>query len=101
MFLYQNCNSISLTYNDSCNICWFCQWVFGEFIYLVWQIFHTFYQLSEDKKVKEESGNVEISDSMIEEIKQSTLAMFEATVMGANKESKDFSSSNEYLMVCL
>ena len=37
---------------------------------------------------------------MIEEIKQSTLAMFEATVMGANKESKDFSSSNEYLMVC-
>ena len=49
--------------------------------------------------MKDETDNVEISDSMIEEIKQSTLAMFEATVMGANKESKDFSSSNEYLMV--
>ena len=40
-----------------------------------------------------------MSESMVNEIKQSTLAMFEATVKDAHNTSKDFSSSNEYLMV--
>ena len=52
-----------------------------------------------DKPVKEEANAPEISESLVNEIKQSTLAMFEATVKDAHKNSKDFSSSNEYLMV--
>ena len=54
-----------------------------------------------DKAVKEESKTVELSESVVEEIKQSTLAMFEGTVLESSKETSDFSSSNEYLMVTI
>jgi hypothetical protein len=53
----------------------------------------------EPNTIKEEPNTIEVNESVVEEIKQSTQAMFEATVMDSSKESSDFSSSNECLMV--